>query len=405
MEIEIRLKKILEERKCWRRGVLQEIADYAKCHRHTIARLCRSEPANTSLEVLGAVCDWLVEHAKVPRETLPQVLFGVRPLSLWEAVAKPHERARPGATAQQRTVTIYLGEYQMDEGPLRTRFWVSRRDAAVATDIVLYLSTPGSLPDPRPRVDIEYVPFHFTVKAPLPPERQFWDDVLRAKGIFASMRPGRAEGRSGATAIMVGSTRVNYLVELFVADLFGVEPFTPVAEPGRVPFYMVYRGEEEKRERDVPSCFGGAAGPPGMEGDTRPGTWFRRPDGGWEFLPWRRHADDSGLVILRRDYESETLEMAVFGYSGRGTAVMGHLAIHKADRFWPPGVRVPGTTEEVGVFVCGFRLKGDSEDAGGAYEEPTLRVVPLGPEVLGPALAHGRRPAGKNVQEKPRGVH
>ena len=65
-----------------------------------------------------------------------------------------------------------------------------------------------------------------------------------------------------------------------------------------------------------------------------------------------------------------------------GTAVMGHLAIHKADGFWPPRARVPGTTEEVVVFACGFRLKGDADDAGGAYDEATLRVIPLGPDVL-----------------------
>jgi len=322
MQLEIRLKNILREYGLDRHGVTGRIARDLDVHRHTIGKLYRNQLANPSLKVLGMLCAWLESHG-VPAEILPQALLGSRASGLWEAVA------RPG------TVRIYLGEYQQIEPTAPEMLWVSRRDSTVAGEIVQVLSTPTVVGEGRPKVLIEHVPFRFATLGSHVRKAQFEQDLARSREMFTEMRSRRESGAS----ILVGSQRVNYMVEHLVGDLFGCEPFRPLTDQIRVPFYLVYR----RMDRPVPSCFGGQRNPPRRKSTRQPGIYYLTADAEWTHCPWISKQEDAGIVITVYDPGTKAVEMAVFGFSGRGTEALGRQLLRDADPFWPPYVESKGT--------------------------------------------------------------
>ena len=142
VKIEIRLKALLQEMGLDRRGIEGQIARDLRLHRHTVAKIYRSEARNPSLAVLGKICDWLQDHGAAG-ESLLQALFGHRPAELW------------GAVCAAGTVRMYLGEYQQTEKGAMAVRWISRRDATVHSEFVQLLSTPSETEGHHPKVFTE----------------------------------------------------------------------------------------------------------------------------------------------------------------------------------------------------------------------------------------------------------
>jgi len=348
-------------------------------HRHTIGKLYRNQLSSPSLEVLGKVCNWLVDRG-VPPDVLPGALFGWQPSDLWRAVAAP------------RRVTIYMGEYQqIDEDIRSARRWIALRDSAVAWKITEHLSAPPEkkdkdkandtdkgkskvkVKDIPPAVRSEYVPFRFMTPEAPGDEQQFKSDITGAKKIFKKMQ-SRA---TRETAILIGSQRVNYLVELVVADLFGCKPFKRPNTAPEVPFYLVYRDFD----RAVESCFAGRQAPPGYEGAAAPGTYYLDEDDQWSACEWKPFEKDAGLLITVRDPATGSLRVLLFGFSGHSTAVMGAKLIEIGDRFWKQSVTMKG--KEIGVHIChiAFAPK-PGERQGDGFRVKKLRIVSLSEKVL-----------------------
>ena len=359
MQIEIRLKQLLREFRMDKYGVLQEIADDCDVHRHTIGKLYRNQMSHPSLEVLGKVCGWLVNHG-MPEDILPQALFGSRPELFWQAIAAPGK------------VCMYVGEYRNRiEGGIIRR-WVASSDAAVLAGIAQHLSSRIQMGDIRPSVRTKYVPFAFS---PKPGEDQFEEERARAKATFDAIQ----SNQTPETAILIGSQRANYLAEFCVADLFGCrafEPPKPNSAP-KVPFYTRFR----KGDRLVDSCFGGYASPPGLTGKSKPGLYYIDESGKWHVGEWVDEKKDAGMVITVYDAASSALTVAAFGFSGRSTASIGVEMLSRADDFWPPVIDVNG--RQIGVYVCRFEFKEpdpheqDMEVAIGKFE-----VVKMDEDVL-----------------------
>lgn len=329
MEVEIRLKKVLQDYGLDRHGIAQEIAKAIGVHRHTLSRLYNNEMKNPPLDVIGKVCEYLAERG-VPKEELPQALFGAKPSGLWNALRSMEK------------VTLYLGEYQRtDVTP--PQMWISRRDAYVATQIDEHLAKSEG---PRPKVHFEYVPFRISPQAP--PEQaaaEFGEDKAYAQRKFEEAIRGRTRNQG---TIMIGSQKVNNIAELFVADLFHCTPFPPPGERTRVPFYFVYR-QRGTYDRDVSSCFGGTE-LPGAKGKAEPGAYYRDANGKWIPVPWVLDAKDAGVVIVVYDGRIQTIALAVMGFSGRATLTIGKQLIQKGDLFWPPTAESKG--RRVGVYIC-----------------------------------------------------
>jgi transcriptional regulator with XRE-family HTH domain len=359
MEIEIRLKKILREHGLDHHGVTQRIARDLEVHRHTIGRLYRNQMANPSLKVLGDLCDWL-EARGVPAEKLPKELLGSRPRGLWRAVAAGG------------VVRIYLGEYQQMQREAPVMLWISRRDATVQDGIVRVLSTPSTVGEVRPTVMVEYVPFRF-VSLGSYVKRQFEEDLARSKDVFDKMRSKERR----ASSILIGSQRVNYLVELFVADLFGCKPFQPIRKGIKVPFYLTYHS----RDRAVPSCFGGLRPPPGKKGTLDPGIHHLDKNGKWVYCPWTSRKEDAGVIIEVYDPGTERVELAVFGFSGWGTEALGRQLLRDPKPFWPP--YYTWKCKQLGIYVCRFGMEATVlPDAGEVIHANDLKIERIDGRIL-----------------------
>ena len=252
------------------------------------------------LDSLGQISDWLVAH-KVPLRQLPGALFGARPNKLWEA-----------ATASG-LVTIYMGEYQQSLAQTHMS-WISKRDAAVCNEIVRWLSTPGFCGTSPPRLWFEYLPFRVDVSAKHITQKELKRDRSAAVQKYRKMRAELAD----SSAVLIGSQRINKLVEMLVADLFGCEPFKAESEVVRVPFYLAYRTQL----RPVASCFGGLTNPPGVTGKFMRGMHYLDKMGQWKVFPWIDGKQDSGIVVTE-EAGTKGMLLAVFGLSGRASEALG----------------------------------------------------------------------------------
>jgi hypothetical protein len=336
MQIRIRLQELLEHYDLDEHGVIQKIADYLKLHRHTIRKLYNNQHSNPSLEVLGKVCDWLV-HNDVPAETLPQALFGTGASGLRDKVAEA------GA------VTIYIGEYRQSVGNASIP-WVSRRDASVAANLIRWLSTPGIRGLQELSFDMRYLPFE--VDESSPPRSK--DKPSIKKGLkrdykIAQERYAQStEELKHSSRVFVGSQRINRLVEMLVADLFGCTPFVTERRRTCVPFYLAYQNPL----RPVESCFGGLTKPPGDEGRFIPGIHYLTPEKKWACVPWIENRQECGIVIVSTVRRIKGCTLAVMGLSGSGTEALGRFLRDRDNekKFWPSYAEKGAT--KLGVYIC-----------------------------------------------------
>ncbi len=374
MKLEWRLKQLLEKHHLYRHGVETQIAKDCGLHRHTIGKFLRNQVQNPRIEVLEKICSWLIEKG-VPADNLPGALFGVRSSELWRAIG------------QSEKIFIFLGEYHL-RGKMTTvpqaspPVSISRHDSVVSSKIIHFLFSETGLRDIRPVVKVLYVPFSYTPGQYDEDVGGLQEDKERARRIFKRMREN---SRNETSTILIGSQRVNYLVEYMVADLFNCKPFaTPTKEP-EVPFYLCYR----KFDRLIPSCFGGPGNPPGKIGDTLHGTYYLDENFEWQFFEWQRKKNDAGIVIVVR--EADNVEMAAFGFSGRATNAIGNALLQKSEQFWPETDSKDCNTivlgkREVGVYICQVAFSEEGKNvqdwAYESFENDVVNVISLSHKVL-----------------------
>ena len=380
MKLEWRLKQLLEQHNLYKYGVETQIAKECGLHRHTIGKFLRNQIQSPKLEVLEKICGWLIERG-VPADILPGALFGVKPSGLWRAIS------------QSKKILICLGEYHLKGKMITTPQIspsISRHDSVVSAKIIHFLYSEAELRDARPSVKMLYVPFYFTPDVVWASGDGFTEDKERARRIFNNMRKNRQNEWS---VIMIGSQRVNYLVEYMVADLFNCEPFVPASEDPKVPIYLCYRNFDHL----VPSCFGGQTNPLDKGGEIRHGTYYVDENFEWQFFEWQEGKNDSGIVIIIR--EADIVELAAFGFSGRATNAIGNALLQKSEQFWAATDKVGSNTvvtggKEIGIFICHVKLSEDKtkgkDSACGNFENDVVKIIPLNQKVLEKFLTKGQ---------------
>ncbi len=258
---------------------------------------------------------------------------------------------------------------------------ISRHDSVVSSKIIHFLSSEAELRDARPSVKMLYVPFSFTPQVVRNGDG-FEEDRERARQIFSSIRESR---RSKLSVIMIGSQRVNYLVEYMVADVFNCEPFVPAGGNPKVPVYLCYRNFDHL----VPSCFGGQENPLCESADIRHGTYYMDENFEWQYFEWQEGEDDSGIVIVVR--EADCVELAVFGFSGRATSSIGTALLQKSEQFWPDpdtgyGNTVVSGGKEIGVYLCRIKIRRSTGKLNNRvcrrFNDDLVEIVPLSRKVL-----------------------
>jgi hypothetical protein len=318
MQVEFRLKRILEEAGQDTHGRIEKIARGATVNRHTVRRIYSNEAVSVSLDTVGRICDWL-EKKKLCK-------------------------GLPG-----------LGEYRSTGFP---KYRVARDDAAAASMLIHRLS--------RFRQSGKLLFEHVHVPSHIPDDHKklrasaFKKDKDAAEIIFDGIREDRAAG----TAVLIGSQRANYLVEWWVSELLGCPAFAPNAA---VPFFLSY--QEEAR---YASCFGGNEPPTKRTEDRGPGIYFRQGKD-WHHLESKPGKKGAGVVIIRRAPGFDRLEMAVFGVSAISTAAMATYICDSPDWFWPKTARFHAGLETA-IYLCGFEVgdPGEEEIDSASVKPPTI---------------------------------
>lgn len=359
MDIGIRLKKLLAEHGLDRHGIIQRIAADLDVDRHTIAKLYSNRSPTVSLALMGRLCTWLLSHG-VPADELPGLLFSTGRAPLWEAIAR-----------QQEEVTLFLGEYLSARQPSLASRWIASSDAVVAARVVQQVSMGGSQGAPGPRIKLAHVPFRYSPADPVAYQQLLTEDITRTGEIFAQLKD---RGSAGST-IIIGSQRVNYLLEHFVADLFGCRPFVNASSQSAVPFFSVYR----ETDQHTPSCFGGPKHPFRRQDSHMPGIHYVNAQGHWETCPWVQDRQDAAIVITQREHRRKCITLAAFGFSGRATEAVGEQLVLREHLFWPPATELK--TKDVGIYICRFQYPPEKQanPSSASTEAVTSRceVIPL----------------------------
>lgn len=360
MKVEIRLKKLLQEYDLDHHGIKQQIADDLELNRHTVAKIYNQEAPTISLDVLSRLCTWL-QNQGIPADELPAGLFSTGRSKLWETIA------------EKKKVTLYLGEGRQTQEPAAAYRWISRRDSMVATVFVAQLSRGGEDGYQTPYLEFKYVPFRYGWADYDPGDEPTREDIDRVEKIFQEMRADSING----TNILIGSQRVNYLLECYISYLFGCRPFVPLTDQPRVPFYLVWREGDQK----IPSCFGGATNPFRSRDATVPGVHYL-DKGRWLTCPWKEQKKDAGVIVTTYEPKNKAVEIALFGFSGRATEAIGKQIMEKEHLFWPPAVAIRG--KEIGIYICKleFSAKKPLDSTGENLLTKNCEVTPLSEKTL-----------------------
>lgn len=136
-------------------------------------------------------------------------------------------------------------------------------------------------------------------------------------------------------------------------------------------------------------CFGGQENPLYSSKEIRHGTYYVDENFEWQSFEWQEGKDDSGVVIIIR--EADSVELAVFGFSGRATSAIGTALLQKSEQFWPEPDSDQNHTvvvggKEIGIYLCRVKI---SKDAGKgndrvceAFENDAVDIIPLCRKVL-----------------------
>jgi hypothetical protein len=412
MIVELRLQQLLDQKKLNRHGIEQLIARSCNLHRHTVGKMYRNESKNPSLHNLSKICGWLIENG-VEADILPGALFGFKPASLWKAIGKT------------TSVTICLGAYNhiiaqkknIKPGP--AHMTVALHDAAAYSKISQVLTSKEEMGNERPTVRTQHVPFHFHHNSQEVEGAWFEEDKRSSQRIYQEVM-GKVPMN---TVMLIGSQRANYLVEHFVADLFGCQPYAPNLKKTCVPLYLRYR----TFDRLVPSCFGGRDNPAWVEKTHKCGIWFPDENNKWQLCEWKKAKRDSGAVITVRSAGS--MRIALFGFTGRSTNAICNELIHNPENFWPldpadleddernpqnaakkkpvsrkkanPQTTAVRKSSEIGMYICRVNFSEPENDAepwsAKDFDKDTVDVKPFHRSVLERYLpTRGRSSGGIN---------
>jgi hypothetical protein len=299
---------------------------------------------------------------------------------------------------------------------------VASFDAAANSEINQILTSKEEMGDSRPTVRTRHIPFHFHRDDQKVNESLFEEDKRSSQRIYHEIL-GQVPMD---TVILIGSQRANYLVEHFVADLFGCHPFVPITKKPNVPLYLRYR----TFDRPVASCFGGRENLPGEESTNKCGIWFSDENDRWRLCEWKKGKQDSGAVITVRSAGS--MRIALFGFSGRSTNAVCNELIQRPEKFWPVNGEdfeadetVPDITankkrisrkkaaqqntvvrnsNEIGVYICRVRFSESKNDAESwkekDYDKDEVVVMPLDRAALEKYLPKRGRSRGGKIRRK-----
>jgi len=352
-----------------RPGTIKAIVEKTGLDRHQVAALLKNEMKYIPLKALSKLCDYLVEHGHAKPGELPGKLFAVEAENFWEMLAS------------RKRLQLCLGVRQ-DDGA-----WVAASDSVMLGEILNGVSTLGGTAPLRQKNS------ESGESAPPPPHPESLKQSLvrsPGQGTPEQVRLGAeevynefSEAVNDRALISLGSVKSNPVVELMIAAAFGCDPFVSqdgVATPQdrKVPFFLRYRSYDPHPE----SCCGGLA-LSASEETPDPGIYYETANGSWKRVPWTEKGKDTALVFYTHREAQGRLEMAVGGYSGDATRMLGKVLATQGEDFWPPVFTGQGV--QIGAFIAKFDFKGRKPDILGNDISANSEIIPL------PSAAFERR--------------
>jgi len=333
-----------------RPGTIKAICDFTGLDRHQVSALLKNESKYVPLESLSKICDYLVEHGFATADQLPGALFAIEPENFWELLAG------------RRRLEICLGVRVDESWPEGA--WVVASDSLLMGRLLNSVTTLGGTAKYRQTMPTA-VPATTPVSAPLPHPEEFRQTMVWAPG----QRPDEeCEGRAwdaynefdavtGDKAIVgLGSCKSNPLIEIMVANTFGVPAFK--SEDGiadvkdrTCPFFLRYR---QDRLPHPPSLQGGTEIAANLKSDVA-GIYYEKKDGSWACCKWDEKKSESAIVFYTYREAQGRLEMVLGGFTGRGTRLLSRTLANQADSFWPPTYQGHGL--QVGAFIVEYSLR------------------------------------------------
>jgi transcriptional regulator with XRE-family HTH domain len=344
MNIRFTLKELVEAHRLDSYGIQRRIAREGGMNRQSVMRLMNNRTRNVSLPLLEKLCNVLIAEG-VPADRLPQGLFGSS--ALWAQVAFA------------KTVTVYVAERK--NLPVQT---MSSDDVEVLTRISSKLSY-----DRAPAV-------FFTSKVPLTVKQgkrstaEEAADQAEAKDIFERIKNSGEK----AVHIIIGSQRSNPLAECFLADVYKATAFQE-SKTSSVPFYIVVPKDDELLSR---SCCGGRNIP--SVGRSRSRNVEAEQDeagGGICYLDsskqWRmaRSGAQPAIVVVRQKPSHGQVEIALLGFSGQGTRLVGTAFFDNPDRFWKDSYQFGADGTRIATTFCEF-FPSKTDPSGWSLETSSL---------------------------------
>ena len=364
LQIEFALKDLLREFGV-ERGAVQALALHLDKSRQTASKIINGKKA-LSTEEIGKICGWLIARVDAKQQSSADDMRKLRkvlPNGLFRATGAIERIQR------SNTLWLYLGEQVRLPDPAGANTiksqWISGHDAEFATELVHRISRDGD----KFEFHWENVPFHIKLDSEALPDEEANASILSqdrnaaidlSKHLMNTTINSGAKAENESVVILIGSQRVNYLVEAIISHLFKVTPFEESTEC-KVPVYMQYRPGDAAR----PSCFGGANPPRGWSHKGRPGLYYRNSRDTWAHIDCSVDDKAGGVVLLISNLAQ--LIVILFGFPGPATHAVGKLFQEKPDAFWP--IDEPIGKRRAALFVCKMP-PGDSS-------EPEVIRVPL----------------------------
>ncbi len=407
MQISIQLKRLLKEESRDKHGIITKIAEHTELERHTVAALLYNEAQYVSLNALGKICDYLIEHEGVRPELLPGELLGRPPHRFFDMLAR--ERLQ-----------FCLGVRRVPQWPGRRYVMATdaRLQGAILSRIPWFGVYPGHVstgighPIPEPRL----IPEPHLVPAPpfrrgeeRPRSKHEWKGVrIEAQRFYEAFD----QNPDHVALISLGSVKANPVVSISLGRTFGVEPHTSQDSVEHVadrkcPIYFRYRTEPhptQQQDPQPPCCCGGVR----LARDTpaeRAGIYIEQNDGQWKCFPTDGDQHDAAFVFYVCRPKLSKVELACGGFSGDAT---GYLAA-KLDAIerdlWPPQYITDKMM--VGLFIVDFTLPPGPAGDDGRAKEPSATVVhAVDKEVISKRLGpiHNNKAPAANITPRARRI-
>jgi hypothetical protein len=364
-----------------RPGTIKAIVEYTGLDRHQVAALLKNEAKYIPLEALSRLCDYLIEHGYASADELPGALFAVKPENFWELLAR------------RRRLEICVGVRRPPDADSADSAWVVASDAVLVGEVLNGVSTLGGTAkaistEPSlksSRSDLPPHPEHLRQSLVWSPGTMAEEEVeARARSIHENF----CSNESDKALICLGSVKSNPVVELVLASAFGCDPYqsqdhVSKASERSCPFFLRYR----ENDPHPPALSAGMRLSKSEKAD-KPGLYYEKADGTWEFAGGASPDQDAALVFYIYRESLGRLEMMLSGFSGRATRLLARTLAHRAEDFWPPVFHE--NYLQVGAFLVQYDAPTENDEALDLLRTDLLAnstVIPLPTEAFARRLS------------------